>query len=194
MSTEYYNLDAIVTNLKKEKEKFTAFAEAWEKVTFPVKKDGTPFQSMQKNIDGAKYTMESYAMQPGEYELTVYTHSATCGYIHDSIKVYNLVKYLKDPSMLAKTQNYMPEQSYLEQVYKYDIDDIKQAVAERAAYCRAYVADLDSMIKQASEIFRTFRYNFYKAMEQLKADTKQFNHSNLYYAVKDCIVNRYPYV
>ena len=65
----YYNVDDIKTNMKKDLAKAKAFCAAWQAVTFPTKKDGKPFSNMSKNISGAKYTMEQYAMQDGEYEL-----------------------------------------------------------------------------------------------------------------------------
>ena len=101
-----YNLDEIKTEIKKDMARNSAFIEAWERVTFPTKKDGKPFAVMSKNISGAKYTLESYAMQPGEYELTVYTHAPACGYIYDTIKAHELIRYMKDEKMIAKTKNY----------------------------------------------------------------------------------------
>ena len=100
--SNYYNFDGIKTELEKELEKNRAFLAAWENVSFPVKKDGKPFSVISKNIEGAKISACAYAMQAGENELTVYTFSANCGYIHDSIKLYELVRYLKDASRNGK--------------------------------------------------------------------------------------------
>ena len=190
---KYYNLDEIKTELKKDIARHTAYAEAWEAVTFPVKKDGKPFAVMSKNISGAKYAAEAYAMQAGEYELTVYTQCRECGYIHDSIKAYELVRYMKDESMKAKTQNYMPKQSYLEQVYCFDLEDIKKAVADRAAYLREYVADLERQLAEVDSIFHRFRDAFADALKQLEADTAHHTHKDSFYAVRDTVLNRFPY-
>lgn len=43
----YYNLDGIITELKKRNAEDRAKLEAWEAVTFPTKKDGKPFARMQ---------------------------------------------------------------------------------------------------------------------------------------------------
>jgi len=151
--SEYYNLDAIKTGIERDIAINTAYVDAWKKVSFPTKKDGKPFAVMSKNINGAKYTLESYAMQPGEYELTVYTHCIAAGYIHDTIKVYELVRYLKDENMLAKTENYQPIVSkYLEQVYTFDLDDIKKAVSDRIEYLEKYVDDLKAQLAKSQKV------------------------------------------
>lgn len=190
----YYNLDGIKTDIKKDIEINRAYLEAWEKVTFPTKKDGKPFVTMSRNIENATYTLVSYAMQIGEYELTVYTHSNACGYVHDTIKVYELVKYLKDEKMLAKTENYMPKQQYLEQVYKFDLEDIKKAVADHIEYLKEYIADLEKQLENTETVFANFRAAVDVAMKQLEKDTSDFKHKNLFYAVKDTVLTRYPYI
>ena len=188
-----YNLDEIKTQLKKEISENKAFAEAWEKVTFPTKKDGKPFAILSKNISGAKVTAEPYAMQSGENELTVYTSCKECGYINDSIKLYELVRYLKGEGMKANTENYMPKQSYLEQVYRFDLEDIKKAVANRAKHYRDRAADLERQNEQAERIFTKFRKAYAEALADLEDSTEQFSHKDLFYAVKDTVLSRFPY-
>ena len=196
--SEFYNLDGIIAELKKELEKHIEFLAVWEKVTFPTKKDGTPFANMQKNIDGAKIGNTAMC-QPGEYNLTVNAYTNTSGYVHDTIDIYNLVKYLKDPAQIAKTQNYMPKQSYLEQVYAYDMDDIKQAVTARIEYMTKRVESLKAQIAKAENAYAAFKAAYATALDELQTncDTQDVGYSNgkndLYYAVKDTIVNRYPY-
>jgi hypothetical protein len=188
-----YTLDEIRTNIHKDIAVNKAYAEAWKKVTYPTKKDGTPFANMSKNIAGAKYSPVSYAMQQGEYELTVFTQTFAAGYIHDSINVYELVRYLKDESMIAKTENYMPKQSYFEQVYRFDLEDIKKAVANRIEYLESYVADLEKQLAKLDTVYANFRNAFDAAIKSLQEDTKGFSHNDIYYAVKDPVINRYPY-
>lgn len=194
----YYNLDEIITELKKELEKHIEFLGAWKKATFPTKKDGTPFANMQKNIDGAKIGNAAMC-QPGEYNLTVDAHTKTSGHVHDTIDIYNLVKYLKDPAQIAKTQNYMPKQPCLEQVYSYDLEDIKQAVSMRINYMVRRIESLKSQIEKAENVYTAFRNAYATAIDELKANcnTQDVGYSDgkndLFYAVKDTIVNRYPY-
>lgn len=191
--SEYYNLDAIKTGIEKEISISAAYLEAWKKVTFPTKKDGKPFAVMSKNISGARYSLESYAMQAGEYELTVTAWSSAAGYVSDTVKAHELVRYLKDESMKAKTENYQPKQTYLEQVYTFDLEDIKKAIADRIAYLETRIDDLKRQREKASKVFQDFRNAFESAMNTLTEDCKEFSHNDLFYAVRDCVKSRYPY-
>ena len=193
MNNNYFNLDAIQTALARDIAINEAYLAAWKNVSFPVKKDGKPFAHMQKNINGAKYTEISYSMQPGQYELTVYTHCNAAGYIHDSIKVYELVRYLKDERMIAKTENYMPKISYLEQTYKFDLDDIKNAIAKHIEYLENYVADLKRQHEKSKAVFDAFKAAYASAIKTLDNETAEFKHSDLKRAVRECVINRYPY-
>jgi len=191
--SEYYNLDAIKTGIEKDIAINTAYLEAWKKVSFPTKKDGKPFATMSKNISGARYSMESYAMQAGEYELTVTAFCNAAGYISDTVKAHELIRYMKDESMKAKTENYQPKQMYLEQVYTYDLDDIKKAIANRIAYLESYISDLKAQKANAEKVFKNFRNAYENAMKQLETDCSEFSHKDLFYAVRDCVKSRYPY-
>lgn len=191
--SEYYNLDAIKTGIEKDIAINTAKLESWKKVSFPTKKDGKPFAVMSKNISGARYNLESYAMQPGEYELSITTFCNAAGYISDTIKAHELVRYLKDESMKAKTENYQPKQTYLEQVYTFDLEDIKKAVADHIAYLESYISDLKAQKASADKVFHNFRKAYESAMKQLETDCKEFSHNDLFYAVRDCVKARYPY-
>ena len=193
--SEFYNLDAIQTSIKKDIAINQAYVDAWKKVSFPTKKDGKPFAILSKNIDGAKLNQVSYAMQPGENELTVYTHCNVAGYVYDTIKVYELVRYLKDENMLAKTENYQPIVSkYLEQVYTFDLDDIKKAVSDRIEYLEKYVDDLKAQLAKSQKVFNAFKDAYSSAMKTLENETSEFSHKDLFYAVRDCVKARYPYV
>lgn len=196
----YYNLDGIKTELQKELNKTKALLQAWKNVTFPTKKDGTPFANMQKNIDGAKYTSISYAMQPGEYELNVYTFADGYGYINDTVYCYELVKYLKDDNKLSKKQNYMEKQSYLEQVYKYDLDDVKQAVTDRINYLHDRILTLKAQQNIVDYCYNEFYKMYDKALKELEnncASAGSVGYSNnkndIYYMILDTIKERYPY-
>lgn len=190
-----YNLDGIKTELKKRIDETQCFLKAWNAVTFPTKKDGTPFVTMSKNISGAKYGAEQYALQPGENKLTVYTRTELSGYKNDTIDCYNLVKYLSDETQKAKTQNYMPKQTYLEQVYCFDIDDIKQAVADRIGYLKKQLQRQQTELQNAEQVFFSFRDAYAIAIEKLACDTGKtdLHYSDLFYFVKDTIIERFPY-
>lgn len=189
-----YNLNGIIGTLEKEIDREESIVAAWEGVSFPTKKDGKPFAQMGKNISGARYSLESYAIQPGEYELSVTAWSKKQGYVSDTIKTHNLVKYLKNDAMRAKTQNYMPEQSYLERVYRYDLDDIKAAVRDRIERGRATVAALKKSLQRAEGAYKAFSDAYTSALKQLAKDSGKEEESTLYHAILDTVEKHQRYI
>lgn len=194
----FYNLDGIKTELAKNLAEAKAKKEAWEKVTFITKKDGKPFSILGKNIVGAKIYAKPYNMQAGENTLKVYSYS-NYTYIDDEIDIYTLVKYLKNEKQIAKTQNYMPKQSCLEQVYAFDIDDIKEAVQERISYFENRIVSLEKQNERVEAVYNNFKKAFSEAIEKLESDCNTNdpaytnNKNDLFYAVKDTVIERFPY-
>ena len=194
-----YNLDDIKTNLKKELEEAEALGKAWAAVTYTTKKDGKPFAVLSKNILGASLRPRPYALQPGENSVHVTTQTKNGRYISDDLDAYTLLKYLSDDDpRKAKPQNLQAKQTYLEQVYTYDLDDIKTAVSEREAYQAKRAESLKKQIKAADTAFRTFRDAYADAVEQLKIDCGEngnpaSGHTTLYYDTIDTVKERFPY-
>lgn len=192
MSYNLYNLDGIVTQLKKDRDIAIAKLQAWSEVAFPTKKDGTPFKIMSKNISGATYFQEEYALQPGQYKIRVGGWCDSGGYFTDEIYAHNLIKYITDETMLAKTQNFQPKQSYLEQVYTFDLDDIKKAIEKRISQLKTAIANYNFQISAAQEAFNDFKHAYIFALQQLESAAGKS--SDLYYYVKDTVQTRYPYI
>lgn len=190
-----YNLDEIMTNLKKEITVYRARLAAWEAVTFPTKKNGEPFAVMSKNISGATYKAESYTMQPGEMVLTVtaWEKEMGCGYVSSEIKAYGLVKYMTNGKPESKPQNLQPKQPYLEQIYIYDLEDIKEAVAEKIAQLKNEISQYEKQLEAAPAAFREYREAFGAAMKQLEESTGKTENSTLFYMIRDTVQARYPY-
>lgn len=188
-----YNLDGIKTKLKNEIEEREAILKAWEGVTFPTKKDGKPFAIMSKNINGATYKTADYGLSANNMVLKVITNS-NFKYVTDSIDCYTLVRYLDDEKK-AKTENYMPKEPYLEQVYKYDLEDIKEAVNNRIEYLKGYVDSLKKQLEIADKTYIAFRKAYEDAMNVLDnvTETKKDEYSFLKSSILDTIKNRYPY-
>lgn len=189
----YYNLDQIKTEIKKEIEIKKAFLEKWQAVIFPTKKNGEPFAVLSKNISGATYCLCEYATQPGENRLYICTWTSCSGYKTDEITLYELVRYLKDPEKIAKTENYMPKQAYLEQVYKYDLADIKKAISCRIEQLERDIKNLSAQLEKADAAFHAFREAYAVALEQLAENTDQKADATLYSAILDTVKTRFPY-
>lgn len=125
-----------VKNLKKEKEKilaqYIALKAAWENVTFPTKKDGTPFKNLAKNFNGAKYYIGAYSTTDCNYMLDVYTSvnykNGGTEYISDSIYCSENLKYMKDP---INPDNIRKQGAYVEDQYLYDLNEIKNILIPR---------------------------------------------------------------
>lgn len=189
--SNYYNLDGIVTALKKEIDVDACLLAKWKEVTFPRKKDGQPFQTMSKNVSGASFHRKSYAMQQGENELQVVACTKTSGYKTDEIDMYELVKYLKDDKKKEKKDNYLPKLSYLEQVYSYDADDMIDAVNARIERIEKRIEAHKKQIENAEHAFKSFQTAYNKALAELRqncGEQENCNDSTLYYMVKDTIV------
>ena len=187
-----YNLDGIQTEIKKQIQHDAAILEAWKKVTFPTKKDGSSFKNMSKNISVASYHARPYALQPGEYEICVNAWYKMGGYISDEIKAHDLVKYIDDAKK-AKTNNYMPKQSYLEQVYVYDLEDIKEAIQKRIEYLERRIENLTKQAEISCNAYKNFVNAYRAAVEQLASDAKKNDDSTLYHMIMDTVKARYPY-
>lgn len=189
-----YNLDGIKTKLKNEIEEREAILKAWENVTFPTKKNGEPFAVMSKNINGATYKKADYGLSANNVELKVVANN-NHKWTTDSIDCYTLVRYLKDKSKIAKTENYMPKELCLEQVYKFDLEDIKEAVNNRIEYLKGYVESLKKQLEIADKAYAGFRKAYEDAMAVLDnvTETKKDEYSFLKSSILDTIKNRYPY-
>lgn len=191
----FYNLNGIVTELKKRNAQDRAILAAWEAVTYPTKKDGKPFARMVQNISGAKYAAEAYTMQPGEMAVTVTTWGADygVGYVSDNLHAYTTADRMTD-AQKAKPENLLPKVPGLKQIYRFDLDDIKAAVAARCDQLREQIATRENQIKQAHTAYSTFYAAFGAALDQLAAMTsKDFGGAMLYYAILDTVTARYPH-
>lgn len=187
-----YNLDGIKTSLNKELAVCEEALNAWKNVTFPTKKNGGEFAVFSKNINGASVNAISYAMQPGKNELTVTFNVPMQGWKQDTIRLYELVKYLKNEKQIAKTANYLPKEPYLEQAYKFDLEDTKEAIKNRINYLEQRIAELKESLGKADNAFNAFKSAYASALQELKENCGA-DDNTLFYAIRDTVKERYPY-
>ena len=148
---------------------------------------------MSKNFKNATYKNKQYAFQSYENELEVWGRDEYKGYVGDRIDCYELAKYVEDEGMIAKTENFMPKQSFLEQIYVYDIEDIKAAIKKRIEYLENYVKELEEQIAEARTIYNNFKNTYTEAMQSLEKSCEKWKSKDLFYAVRDTVKDRYPY-
>ena len=189
--SNYYNLEGIKTKLNKRLSYEKSILQAWENVTFPTKKDGTPFKIMSKNFDGAKMYHDDIAWHDYEKKLKVGAFDDLNGYIDESISCYEKVKYITDKSMLEKTENIMPKEPMLEQVYVYDLNDIKNEIAKTIKRHKENIVSLEKQIDQAEKAYNDFVEAYRKAIQELEENAG--DETSLFYAVRDTVKTRYPY-
>lgn len=187
MYSNLYNLDGIQTELRKKIERKEVALAAWQSVTFPTKKDGTAFKVLSKNISGAALYSEEYAMQPGENKLRVHGWGKTTGYVESYIYVYCHVSDLKDAKKIAKVENYMPKLSMLKQIYRFDLEDIKEAVANKIEQLQKDIDRLNHDLEVSSAAFAEFQKAYREALSKLAVDTGKDNNPSLYYMVVDTV-------
>lgn len=190
--SNYYNLDGIKTEIKKRISEHKTLLRAWKNVTFPTKKDGTPFKIMSKNFENAKFYNDITAWRDYEKKLKVVAFDNLNGYISEDINCYNQVKYIEDKTMLTKTENIMPKEPMLEQMYVYDLEDIKNAIKEKIAYHKECIESLENQLKNADVAYNKFKEAYTNAIKELENIAGET--TCLSYAVKNTITSRYPYV
>lgn len=161
--------------------------EAWENVELVSKKDGKPFQTMQKNFKNAYYKrgyLGAYHFQLavyGTYRKHIEAEEIDCFEYVDTMTAKN------DARLTEKPQNIMPKEAFTRQMYNYDFFDICDAIERRKEHLRAYVAELEKDLSNVAEIMKTYGAKF----EALKAELREVTHCNglygssLYYIINE---------
>lgn len=142
----YYNLDGIQTEIKGQIERTKCLIEAWKKVTYPTKKDGTPFKIMSKNFDGATYTAEE-----NKAELSIVGWSKFSGYERDSIFCHE-IKY--------ENRKYV--------TISYDVNQIKGKINDRINDLKHKLVSLENQLKVSEKAYIEFQEVYENMRNQLK--------------------------
>lgn len=159
--------------------------EAWERVELVSKKDGKPFQTMQKNFKNAYYKRGylSYHFQLAVYgEYPIYINDEDI----DLFEYVDDMEKKQDKRLIEKPDNIMPKIPYERQKYNYDFYDICEAIERRKEHLRNYIAELEKDYQRIGEIMMSFGERF----EALKTDFREATHcegvygSSVYYIIK----------
>lgn len=194
-----YNLDGIKKDIEKEIDRYQCMKEAWEKVTFPTKKNGEPFAIMSKNFEGATYTGSTYLEQGYKGKvlnpvlnptLKVCFSTNLTGYHSDELYLYEYIKYM-DKNKFADKR----EKNTFCEVYVYDLEDIQNTVKARIEYLEKYINSLKRQLEIADNAYNTFKEAYKNAMEVLNTatETTENIYSTLKSDIRDTIKERYPY-
>lgn len=165
----YYNLDGIQTEIKRQIKRRKCLITEWEKVTYPTKKDGTPFKNMSKNFDGATYTAKDNSAK-----LSIYGWSEFNGYEYDSIFCHE-TKY--------ENKQYV--------IIFYTVDQIKEKINERINDLKHELVSLEKQLEVSEKAYIEFKEIYENMRNQLKelsgCKDEQYNNS-LFNAIYGTIV------
>lgn len=137
----------IISKFKQRNAEDRARLDAWEAVTFPTKKDGTPFARMQQNISGAKIVpafrrLGGISPLPCERSLSIFAYCAGSGdgNISDIIDIYTTAperhKIINGTAWaMARAVFFAPPVPYRRRFFAF-------CPASCAAFCLAYMLRL----------------------------------------------------
>lgn len=89
----------------------------------------------------------------------------------------------------------MSKESCLEQIYKYDLEDIKEAVNNRIKFLKENIESLKKQLEIADKAYIAFRKAYEDAMNVLDnvTETKKDEYSFLKSNILETVKERYPY-
>ncbi len=183
-----YDLEGIKKSIEQEIDKYQCMKKAWEKVTFPTKKNGEPFANMSKNFENAFYNLNfGKVLNP---ILKVNYHSNLNGYGNDVIYLYTYEKYMTEENYIVKK-----DKNVIDGVYIFDLEDIHNAVKTRIDCLEEYINSLKGQMEIADKAYNVFRKAYKNAMEVLNkvTETTENTYGTLKINILDTVKGRYPY-
>lgn len=163
----YNSKDDIKKEWKRELDECKAFKAEWEKVTFPTKKDGTPFKNMSKNFEGATYKLCRYATYSYEHQLEICT-KCNGTYISDEIECYKYLRYWKPDNEQEEKIKDNVINNGKGGVYVFDINDIKKAVKQRINELQEEIGEIEKDIENLDTVYDNFTESYKSALTALK--------------------------
>lgn len=138
------SLEKIKMDLEKDIADNKSKVEAWKKVTYPTKKDGTPFKIMSKNFDGATYGKRDY---------------------------YSNNLYLKTTIECNRnnSQYWINDNIYCGDNYKEDtLEEIKEKVLERIEYLKDKIESKERQLEIIDNTYEEFKKTYSSMCQRLK--------------------------
>lgn len=176
---KHNNSDSIKQELRNTIYSKTQALEMWQNVTYPTKKDGTPFANLSKNFEGAKISGgDMPELQAGVYMQGVYEWDK-------SIRVYVIAQVITDD-----IKRDILQLGYDGKPYKYwlTLDEIKKAVEDKIEQLKADIKEYQHYLAICDEAFTTYRKAVEEADKRLAEMTghqqdSKLKTSSLYYAI-----------
>ena len=138
------SLEKIKMDLEKDIADNKSKVEAWKKVTYPTKKDGSAFKIMSKNFDGATYGKRDYYSNNLYLKTTIECNRNNSSYwINDYI--YCGDKYKEDT-----------------------LEEIKEKVLERIEYLKDEIESKEHQLEIIDDTYEEFKKTYGSMCQQLK--------------------------
>ena len=149
------SLEKIKMDLEKDIADNKLKVEAWEKVTYPTKKDGTAFKIMSKNFDGAKYGKLYYS---------------------DSVYLQISIECNRNNS-----QYWVYDDICCGDRFKEDtLEEIKEKVLERIKYLKNEIKSKENQLEIINSAYEEFKNSYNIMCQRLKdsVGTNQWGYIN----------------
>ncbi len=194
-----------IQELTNEKMNLEAALKLWQSVTFPTKKNGEPFAILSKNIEGAKIITDSYNLKGVEDTLQVFGNRADGRYIPSdfwacSLNLYASIesdkygtRYMSERDLAIyqkskqKPQNVRKRGEWVKDAYIFDLEDIKEAVAQRIADIKDRIEERTEQIANCEAVFKEFSARIEAFQTDLEKATNKSKSPRLYYLVAEAL-------
>ena len=200
-----YRISNALTELNNDILNLEGCLKLWQSVTFPTKKDGKPFAILSKNIEGAKIITESWRTKGVEDSLHVWGSRADGHYIPSgfwacSLDLYASIesdkygtRYMNERDLAIyqkskqKPQNVRERGAWVKDAYVFDLEDIKEAVAQRVTDIKDRLRERKEQLANCEKVFDEFLARIKALKADLETATNRSESSTLYYIVADAL-------
>lgn len=173
------DLENIKRNLERRIDEYETLLVAWKNVSFPTKKDGSPFKNLARNFEGATLTGNKNTLNR---QLIVYTHSRLNGYIDDGIDCYGYTTTM-NPTTLQRMKD--KPQNVGDFYYIYDLDDIKEEINEKIKFLEERIIAMKKELLVTDKAYNEYKQAIQNAIDKLEETTVIDNDKTLFYMIYD---------
>ena len=107
----------------------------------------------------------------------------------DKIDLYEVIRYMKNKKRISKTENYEPKRNCLNQIYIYDIDDIKDVIKETIEQYEKKIKSYEKQLNLADKAYIEFVTAIDNANKDLLKNCECIDDKTcLYYAIKNSVI------
>lgn len=150
------SLEQIKMGLEKDIASNKSRIEAWQNVTYITKKDGTPYKTMAKNFENAKYGKLHHYLDSFYLEVSI-----ECNINNNEYKVYDEI-FCGD------------------KFKEYTLEEIKEKMVERVEYLKDEIKSQEYQLTIIDSTYKEFEQSYHNMCKRLKdaCGTNQYGYIN----------------